>query len=76
MQHEQWHPKQQSTLHDDGSLTLRVPYTDATELAMDILRHGELVQVQAPPALVQLVARQLRTAAAAYKDLPQAKREQ
>jgi len=73
VQHEQWHPKQQSRLHDDGSLTLRVPYTDATELAMDILRHGALVRVQAPPALVQSVARQLRAAAAAYKDLPKAK---
>jgi predicted DNA-binding transcriptional regulator YafY len=72
VQHEQWHPQQQSTLHDDGSLTLRVPYTDATELAMDILRHGEQVRVQAPPALVQSVARQLRAAAAAYKDLPDA----
>ena len=73
VQLEQWHPKQQSTLHDDGSLTLRVPYADATELAMDILRHGALVRVQAPPALVQSVAHQLRAAAAAYNDLPKAK---
>ena len=66
VQHEQWHPKQQSTLHDDGSLTLRVPYSDATELAMDILRHGEQVRVLAPAALVKRVAAQVRAAAAVY----------
>ena len=66
VQHEQWHPKQQSTLHDDGSLTLRVPYSDATELAMDILRHGEQARVLAPAALVKRVAAQVRAAAAVY----------
>ena len=66
VQHEQWHPKQQSTLHDDGSLTLRLPYSDATELAMDILRHGEQVRVLAPAALFKRVAAQVRAAAAVY----------
>jgi predicted DNA-binding transcriptional regulator YafY len=66
VQHEQWHPKQQATLHDDGSLTLRVPYSDATELAMDILRHGEQVRVLAPAGLVKLVAAQTCAAAAVY----------
>ena len=66
VQHEQWHPKQQSTLHADGSLTLRVPYSDATELAMDILRHGEQARVLAPAALVKRVAAQVRAAAAVY----------
>ena len=66
VQHEQWHPKQQSTLYDDGSLTLRLPYSDATELAMDILRHGEQVRVLAPAALVKRVAAQVRAAAAVY----------
>jgi len=69
VQHEQWHPRQQATLHDDGSLTLRVPYADATELAMDILRHGEQVRVLAPAALVRQVATQVRAAAAVYDDV-------
>lgn len=64
--HEQWHPQQQATLHDDGSLTLRVPYADATELAMDVLRHGEQVQVQSPPALVRAVRERLGQALAQY----------
>ncbi|MES2956656.1 MAG: WYL domain-containing protein [Pseudomonadota bacterium] len=66
VQHEQWHPQQQGTLHDDGSLTLRVPYADATELAMDILRHGEQVEVEAPPTLRDSVGRLLARAAARY----------
>ena len=66
VQHEQWHPKQQSTLHQDGSLTLRVPYTDATELSMDILRHGEQVRVVAPAVLVQRVMAQVRGMAERY----------
>jgi predicted DNA-binding transcriptional regulator YafY len=66
VRHEQWHPKQQATLHDDGTLTLRVPYADATELAMDILRHGEQVKVVSPAALAQKVATRTRAAAAQY----------
>lgn len=66
VQHEQWHPAQEATLHDDGSLTLRLPYADATELAMDVLRHGEQVRVVAPVALAALVAKRLRAAVEGY----------
>ncbi|HET9646051.1 MAG TPA: WYL domain-containing protein [Burkholderiaceae bacterium] len=64
--HERWHPRQEATLHDDGSLTLRLPYTDATELAMDVLRHGPQVKVLGPATLVDKVARQLRQASEMY----------
>ena len=67
VQHEQWHPQQQATPHDDGSLTLRLPYGDSTELVMDILRHGDQVRVLAPAALVKRVTRQLQAAAARYQ---------
>ena len=66
VQHEQWHPQQQVTLHYDGSLSLRLPYTDATELAMDILRHGEQVEVLEPAPLREAVQRSLARAAARY----------
>jgi len=66
VRHEQWHPQQEAKLHTDGSLTLRVPYTDATELAMDILRHGERVRVAAPAALVASIKATLARAAARY----------
>jgi predicted DNA-binding transcriptional regulator YafY len=66
VQHEQWHPAQQATLNDDGSLTLRLPYADATELAMDVLRHGEQVKVVAPPVLAAAVAKRLTAATNLY----------
>ncbi len=66
VRHEQWHPQQEAKLHGDGALTLCVPYTDATELAMDILRHGEQVTVLAPAALVADVRATLARAAGQY----------
>jgi predicted DNA-binding transcriptional regulator YafY len=66
VRHEQWHPQQEAKLHTDGSLTLRVPYADATELAMDILRHGPQVRVAAPVALAAAVKATLMQALARY----------
>ncbi|HSW22230.1 MAG TPA: WYL domain-containing protein [Burkholderiaceae bacterium] len=66
VQHEQWHPEQVSRLEADGSLTLRLPYADTIELAMDVLRHGEQVKVVAPAALATLVGKRLREAAGLY----------
>jgi predicted DNA-binding transcriptional regulator YafY len=64
--HEQWHPAQQATLESDGALTLRLPYAEATELAMDVLRHGEHVRVLKPASLAALVAQRLQEAARQY----------
>jgi len=66
VRHEQWHPQQEAKVHGDGTLSLRVPYTDATELAMDILRHGDQVMVQAPATLATVVGDTLRRAALRY----------
>lgn len=66
VRHEQWHPQQEQKLHGDGSLTLRVPYADDTELAMDILRHGEQVKVAAPAALASAVKANLTRAVGRY----------
>lgn len=63
---EQWHPEQQLEPQDDGSLRMRLPYTDDTELAMDILRHGAQVKVEAPAALARQVATRLKAALAQY----------
>ena len=67
VRHEQWHPAQETTLEEDGSLTMRVPYADATELAMDVLRHGEQVKVAEPAGLAQLVAESLQGAVSQYR---------
>lgn len=48
---EIWHPEQTLKLGRDGRLTLRVPYSSAIELQMEILRHGAEVEVLAPASL-------------------------
>ncbi len=63
---EEWHPLAQGQWHDDGSYQMRLPYVDATELLMDVLRQGDQVQVLEPQALVAAVAEELRAAAALY----------
>ncbi|MFN7086800.1 MAG: helix-turn-helix transcriptional regulator [Burkholderiales bacterium] len=67
---ERWHPQQVGQFLTDGRYELRIPYRDARELVMDILRHGAEVEVVAPQALRQTVAAQLRTALARYGDTP------
>ena len=63
---EQWHSKQQGEWLADGRYELRLPYHDARELIMDILRHGPEVEVASPPELREAVAGQLREAAGLY----------
>ena len=65
--HEEWHHSA-ATQNPARRVTLemRLPYADATELAMDILRHGTQVKVLAPAALAKLVATRLKDAAAQY----------
>ena len=63
---EEWHPAQQGRWLDDGAYEMRLPYVDATELLMDVLRQGPEVRVTAPPELVQAVRNRLREAGALY----------
>ena len=51
---------------DDGSYELQVPYSEPTELVMDILRHGDSVRVVGDKALVASIAERLRQAARLY----------
>ena len=50
----------------NGRYELQVPYSDPTELAMDILRHGDSVVVTGDKALATLIGKRLRSAAARY----------
>ena len=43
-----------------------MPYSEPTELAMDILRHGDSVVVSGDKTLASLIATRLRSAAARY----------
>ena len=63
---EEWHPQQQVKVAADGSLRMRLPFTDPTELVMDVLRHGPNVRVVSPPELAQRVRDQLAATLAAY----------
>jgi predicted DNA-binding transcriptional regulator YafY len=63
---EEWHPQQQIKPQADGSLRMRIPYSEPTELVMDVLRHGPNVRVVSPPELVELVRDQLKQTLAAY----------
>jgi predicted DNA-binding transcriptional regulator YafY len=45
---------------------LQVPYADATELTMDILRHGDSVTVTGDKALAAVIAQRLKNALSRY----------
>jgi predicted DNA-binding transcriptional regulator YafY len=45
---EQWHPEQSSEYDEYGYFILRVPYSNDTELLMDILKYGAQVEVLEP----------------------------
>ena len=63
---EEWHAQQKSRWLPDGRYELQVPYGTPTELAMDILRHGDSVTVVGDKALAADIARRLSKAAALY----------
>lgn len=63
---EEWHAQQKSRWLPDGRYELQVPYGDPTELAMDILRHGDSVTVIGDKTLVAAIAERLARAAALY----------
>lgn len=48
---EVWHPDQQGKLLEDGRYRLKVPFSNPTELAMDIMRHMPAVKVMSPDSL-------------------------
>ncbi len=63
---EEWHPQQEIKRQADGSLRMKLPYTESTELVMDVLRHGPNVRVLAPAELVEQVRTQLEQTLAGY----------
>jgi len=50
----------------DGRYELRLPYAEPHELVMDILRHGEQVEVIEPDELRAEVVRRLQLAVGRY----------
>jgi predicted DNA-binding transcriptional regulator YafY len=63
---EIWHPDQRGELEPDGSWLLKVPFSSARELTMDILRYGSEVEVLGPDFLREAVAAEARRTADRY----------
>ncbi len=63
---EQWHPDQRTRYDEHGRYLLDLPYSDARELMMDILRHGSAVEVLGPAELRRAVADELARARSIY----------
>ena len=63
---EQWHPQQQGRILDDGGYELHIPYADPRELVMDVLKHGEEVEVIEPLELRCAVLEHLHQAVEKY----------
>lgn len=63
---EIWHVDQRSHYDAEGRYILEVPYSDDTELMMDILKYGPQIEVLAPAELRAKVAQRLHEAAAQY----------
>ena len=63
---ESWHPDQKISYSPDGSYLLEVPYTDDRELLMDIMKHGDQVEVIAPADLRIRIKAILQQAANQY----------
>jgi predicted DNA-binding transcriptional regulator YafY len=63
---ENWHPDQQGAFEADGSWLLKLPFSSARELIMDILRYGSEVEVLAPDFLREAVATEAQKTAKIY----------
>ncbi len=66
---EQWHPRQQGRWLDDGHYELTLPYANASELIMDLMRQGPEVEVVAPEELRAALVGQLQTTLAQYRQV-------
>ena len=64
---ENWHRDQRGEFDKSGSWLLKVPFSSARELVMDILRYGQDVEVIAPDFLRALVASVALQTAAQYQ---------
>ena len=64
---EVWHEAQRTRELADGRFELKVPYSQSTEIEMDILRHGENVEVIAPAALRKKITERLAAARKTYE---------
>ena len=63
---ENWHPRQSGQFEKGGYYLLELPYSNDTELVMDILKYGSGVEVISPSTLRKTVKRKLKAAVSQY----------
>jgi len=63
---EIWHSEQKSHFDKKGRYVLTIPYSNDTELVMDIMRYGDGVEVVSPASLRKKVKESLERAAGQY----------
>ena len=64
---EHWHSKQVGRFLPDGRYELKIPYSNARELLMDVLRYGADAEITEPPSLRQQAKSLLQLALSAYE---------
>lgn len=64
---ESWHPEQRSHFEKDGSYVLEFEYSQDPELIMDILKHGDEVEVLAPNDLKKKIVEKLKSSLNNYQ---------
>ena len=67
---EEWHPEQRGQYGQDGYYRLEVPYSQPTELLMDVLRHNHHVEVLEPAELRAAIEAKLEKAIQTYRSGP------
>jgi predicted DNA-binding transcriptional regulator YafY len=63
---ETWHPEQESEYDVEGYYLLSVPYSQDTELIMEILKYADEVEVLKPPALRARVRQRIMATQSLY----------
>ena len=64
---ELWHPQQQGSYDEQGYYLLSLPYSQETELVMDILKHGSDVEVLQPADLREAIIARIDAMQALYR---------
>ena len=67
MADEHWHSKQEGRFLPDGRYELKLPYSNAKELLMDVLRYGADAEITEPVSLRAQAKTLLQLALSAYE---------
>jgi hypothetical protein len=63
-----WHKDQKMKFFEDGSLELSFPVADFSEIKMEILKHGGMVEVIKPKSLQRLIKTEAQNIARIYEN--------